>query len=341
MLIEGVERWKQRTFPKGIRRELDKLQKRVFRRTTEAKLTRAIAQLGMPDGAVICVHSMLSGLGYLVGGPEMVIRAIQGAVPGCTIMMPTFPFSGSAWDYLQTDPVYDRDKTPSQSGLLTETLRNMPGALRSYHPTHPCVALGPQAEFLINGSENSVTPFGDDSTYGRFSSLDNAFLLLIHTNNTSIVHRIQEMVDMPNLFLDGLHPAMGIGPNGKIKEYQVKVHRPFLPLWVIIGDEQGDNIEYVWYPDYCLLFPQFNRERVVNLMKKQGTLNRLKKKNADFLQNGIEKIIKYRESEIMSIQLQPWIASENSEIRKSIEKYSDKYQLEALQHAEQQGFLTK
>lgn len=341
MLIDRVKDWKQRTFPKGIRRELDKLQKRIFHRTTEAKLTRAIAQLGMPDGAVICVHSMLSGLGYLVGGPEMVIRAIQGAVPGCTIMMPTFPFSGSAWDYLQTDPVYDRDKTPSKSGLLTETLRNMPGALRSFHPTHPCVALGPKAQYLIDGSENSITPFGDDSTYGRFSSLDNAFLLLIHTNNTSIVHRIQEMVDMPNLFLDGLHPAKGIGPDGEIKEYQVKVHRPYFPLWVVMGSEIEDDFEYVWYPDYCLLFPQFNRERVSSVIKKTSFLNFLEKKNYGFLNNGIEKVFKYKDSEIMSINLKPWITSENSEIIQSIKDFPQKYELECLEISKEKGLLSK
>ena len=211
--------WKQKTFPKGIRRKLANAGDRLFRRATERKLACAFSRLQIPPGAVICVHSMLSGLGYIVGGPETVIRAIQKAVPDCTILMPTFPFSGSMLDYIDSHPApFDADTTPSRSGLLTETLRKMPGAKRSYHPTHSCAALGPRADELLDGSEWSLTPFGDNSAYGRFTLAKDAYLLLIHTNNTSIVHRIQELVDMPNLFLDGTRMVKGYGQGGELRE---------------------------------------------------------------------------------------------------------------------------
>lgn len=208
--MNPIKSFKSRFFPKGIRRTLRRHTSRILERTTSANLVHVLKELEMQRGSVICVHSMLSGLGYIVGGPETVIHALRRAVPNCTIMMPTFPFSGSVADYLKQQPVYDRDHSPSCSGLLTETLRQFPETLRSLHPTHPCSALGPWAEFLIDGSEKSETPFGDNSTYGRFSAMEEAVLLLIHTNNTSIVHRIQEMVDMPNLFLPELATAEGV-----------------------------------------------------------------------------------------------------------------------------------
>lgn len=303
--MKSLAELKREMFPKGIRRELQNLSNRMFRRTTEKKLARAFEQLNIPPGALVCVHSMLSGLGYIVGGPETVIKAIQRAIPGCTIMMPSFPFSGSAKDYVDSGAIYDRDNTPSQSGLLTECLRKMPGAVRSLHPTHPCVALGPRAHELIDGSENSPTPFGDDSTYGRFSADENAYLLLIHTNNTSIVHRIQEMVDMPNLFLEGMHEAIGVNSNGESKSYLVNIHTPKVPLYVI---ESADNtLEYIWYPDYVLLFPKSNMDKILSNIKNDIIRYKLIHRYEELARNDIIKIVKISDSEIMRVKVDSWL----------------------------------
>lgn len=303
--MKSLAELKRQMFPKGIRRELQNLSNRIFRRTTEKKLARAFAQLNIPPGALVCVHSMLSGLGYIVGGPETVIKAIQRAIPGCTIMMPSFPFSGSAKDYVDSGAVYDRDNTPSQSGLLTECLRKMPGAVRSLHPTHPCVALGPRAHELIDGSENSPTPFGDDSTYGRFSADENAYLLLIHTNNTSIVHRIQEMVDMPNLFLEGMYEAVGVNGNGENKSYLVKIHTPKVPLYVI---ESADNdLEYIWYPDYVLLFPKSNMDNILSNIKNDKIRFKLNHRFEELTNNDVIKIVKNNDAEIMKVKVDSWL----------------------------------
>ncbi|QVW33908.1 AAC(3) family N-acetyltransferase [Geobacter sulfurreducens] len=338
--MKSLAELKRQMFPKGIRRELQNLSNRIFRRTTEKKLARAFAQLNIPPGALVCVHSMLSGLGYIVGGPETVIKAIQRAIPGCTIMMPSFPFSGSAKDYVDSGAIYDRDNTPSQSGLLTECLRKMPGAVRSLHPTHPCVALGPRAHELIDGSENSPTPFGDDSTYGRFSADENAYLLLIHTNNTSIVHRIQEMVDMPNLFLEGMYEARALDGSGQIKSYRVKLHTPVLPLYVIEHGNDGRS-EYIWFPDYVLLFPKYNCERIETNINASSVWQKLMKRHENFVNNGDYKTSKQDESEIMMVKLEHWINQINSDVRESIRNYSDEYVYDALHEKYRNGNISR
>lgn len=322
--MKSLAELKRQMFPKGIRRELQNLSNRIFRRTTEKKLARAFAQLNIPPGALVCVHSMLSGLGYIVGGPETVIKAIQRAIPGCTIMMPSFPFSGSAKDYVDSGAIYDRDNTPSQSGLLTECLRKMPGAVRSLHPTHPCVALGPRAHELIDGSENSPTPFGDDSTYGRFSADENAYLLLIHTNNTSIVHRIQEMVDMPNLFLEGMYEARAKDYSGNIKKHYVKLHTPLIPLYVIEQSENG-KYETIWFPDYVLLFPEKHKVKTLSRINSQNIKNKLIQRDNDFKANGIYTNVKHNTSEIIAIKNIEWISTVKSYVDNSINKHEKIY----------------
>lgn len=331
---------KRKMFPKGIRRELLNLSNRIFKRTSEKKLARTIAQLNIPAGSLVCVHSMLSSLGYIVGGPETVIRAIQRAIPDCTIMMPSFPFSGTARDYVESGAIYDRDKSPSQSGLLTECLRKMPGAVRSFHPTHPCVALGPRAHELIDGSENSTTPFGDDSTYGRFSADKNAYLLLIHTNATSILHRIQELVDMPNLHLEGLYEARAFDANGSIKSYSIKLHTPTLPLYVIELGNDG-NPEYILFPDYILLFPKYIQEQIGAQFKFNTVWEKLREWHESFLARGIYSINQLRGSEIMMVKVHPWLEEVNANVRRSINEYSEEYAYENLLDKKNKGHFIK
>ena len=338
--MKTIDQLKKKYFPKGIKRELSKLNSKFFNRTTEENLTKSLKKLAIQPGSVICVHSMLSGLGYIVGGPQTVIRAIQKAVPDCTIMMPTFPFDGSALDYLKTNPIYHRDKTPSKSGLLTETLRLYPGAKRSYHPTHPCVALGPKADYLIDGSENSETPFGNDSTYGRFSDLDNAILLLIHTNNTSIVHRIQEMVDMPNLFIKEEFYAEGFDEHNKLKKYKIKIHTSILPLYIVMSAEKN-KAEYVWYPDYVLLFPKYNKNRILNKIKNENIKQILINRHNYFIQKDIIKTVKYHEAELASINVRSWFNKINNDLIENSKKYSEYYKYEMMKSALDKGLLSK
>ena len=331
---------KRQLLPKGIRRELQNLGNRLFNRCTEDKLVTVFQRLQIPPGAYVCVHSMLSGLGYLVGGPETVIKALQRAVPGCTIMMPSFPFSGSAKEYLDLGEVFDPQQTPSKSGMLTECLRRMPGAVRSLHPTHPCVALGPGARDLIDGAEQSLTPFGDDSTYGRFSKKSNAYLLLIHTNNTSMVHRIQEMVNMPNLFLDPVFNARTLLPTGGVTEFPVKLHTPVVPLFVVEGDE-GKGKEFLWYPDYTLLFPKYNYQRIQEKLLGNPAWEKLKKRHDSFIERGVYAVSASGGSEIMSVKLDPWLREINRDVCRSLQLFCSDYDGENLAAMYREGRLAK
>ena len=108
---------KRRWFPKGIRRPLSKTRNRILRRTSRRSLARALSRLAIPRDSTVCIHSMLSGLGYLTDGPHGVIGAVQDAVPGCTIMVPTFPVEASTAEYVSRNGVFDPQCSPSTSGL--------------------------------------------------------------------------------------------------------------------------------------------------------------------------------------------------------------------------------
>lgn len=339
--MKNIDYLKKRYLPKGGKRFASKQMNRIFRRTTKRKLVDCFSKLKIQDEAVICIHSMLSGLGHIVDGPETVIKAVFEAVPQSTVMMPTFPFDGSCEAYLKADPVYHVDTTPSKSGLLTEKLRLMKGARRSLHSTHPCTALGPKADYLIEGTEESETPFGENSSYGRFSKLDEGVLLLIHTNSSSIVHRVQEMVNIPNLFLEKSFYAKGVDRDGKIRRYNVNVHTPTIPLyWTVPGDDES-TAEYMWSPDYSLYCPDYNRLRMMEKLKSRKAKKFLLERHEYFLDSGIYTVGRIGGAEIVAVRVKPWLARICSDLADSIRTYSQYYTMENLQDAASKGMLSK
>jgi aminoglycoside 3-N-acetyltransferase len=319
--------------PKGIRRAVRGYVNKLTNRTGERALVRCFAALGIPAGSPICVHSALSGFGYIAGGADTVIRAIGKAVPDCTLMMPSFPFTASMEEYVNTNPVFDPATTPSRSGALTEALRLTPGSLRSRHPTHSCSALGPLAAELLRGTECAKTPFGDDSTYGRYALRPDAVLLLLDTNNTSIVHRFQEVVDMPNLFLPGERSVRGYDAQGRLVEYSVRVHRPLLPLFVFTGGE------YVWFPDYAVPFPSSRQAAALARLKSPAVRRFILERNQQFFDEGVFRRATHRSAEVLAIALPKWQQRICADVRKTIEEFAPHYTLEAVARAHREGLL--
>ncbi len=321
-----LDRVRRRYFPKGIRRVARRQLARVFRRTSRKALAHALRGLGIEDGAPVCVHSMLSALGHLVDGPQTVIGAVQDAVPNVTIMMPTFPFGGTCEEYLAGDPFYDRAATRSASGLLTDTLWRTAGAQRSLHPTHSCAALGPDAALLIDGSEHVQTPFGDDSTYGRFAAREDAELLLIHTNNTSLVHRFQEVANTPHLFLEGMRTARGLDATGNETTYEVRVHRPLQPLYVILQGDERDDREHVWLPDYCLPAPTYNKKRIATNLHSRRARDELFARQDEFEKDEVVRKVRYRGAEIIAVGVLPFMNRICNDLRQSYSQFAHEYE---------------
>jgi aminoglycoside 3-N-acetyltransferase len=84
-------------------------------------------------------------------------------------MVPTFNHGAAE--------VFDIKTTPSRNGLITETFRQLQGARRSLHPTHPYAAIGKDAEWLISGHLKAGT-FGVNSPLGKLAQRGGYVLML-------------------------------------------------------------------------------------------------------------------------------------------------------------------
>lgn len=164
----------------------------------QAGLTADLHALGVRPGGILLVHSSLSALGHVPGGPETVVLGLLGSLgPSGTLLMPALTYERVTKEH----PVFVTRSTPGNVGTIPEWFRNRAGTLRSAHPTHSVCATGPGAAAMISGHELDTTPVGAHSPFRRVRELNGQILFLgcDLSANTSM-HGVEELAEPPYLY---------------------------------------------------------------------------------------------------------------------------------------------
>lgn len=169
---------------------------------TKKMLKNDLSALGIEPGMIVLVHSSMSQIGFVPGGPVTVIQAFMELLTESgTLMMPTHtggysdptpwqnPPVPEEWHQIIRDamPAYDPLLTPTRMmGAIPELFRTWPGVFRSNHPQESFAAWGKHAVEVTANHELSWG-LGEQSPLARLYDLDGFVLLLGvgHANNTS------------------------------------------------------------------------------------------------------------------------------------------------------------
>ncbi|MFE2027138.1 AAC(3) family N-acetyltransferase [Streptomyces hygroscopicus] len=160
---------------------------------TRDSLASELRDLGLRPGETLLVHSSLSSLGWVCGGPGAVVMALLDVLGDHgTLVVPTHsgdnsdpadwcdpPVPEAWWAEIRVSmPPYDPRTTPTRGvGAIPETVRNWPGAARSAHPQTSFAAVGPRASAIVD-SHALDCRLGERSPLARLEEVGARTLLL-------------------------------------------------------------------------------------------------------------------------------------------------------------------
>jgi len=183
---------------------------------TVASLKTDLKNIGLEKNMNIVVHSSLSKIGWVCGGPVAVIDALKEIIT-CegTIVMPAHtgelsepsywenpPVPESWWNTIRdTMPAFDREFTPTRAmGSIAETFRVSRDTSRSSHPQCSFSAWGRYSSYICEDHSLDF-PLGDRNPLSKLYELDGHILLLgvDFDRNTSLHLSEFRCKKMPNI----------------------------------------------------------------------------------------------------------------------------------------------
>ncbi|HLP32184.1 MAG TPA: AAC(3) family N-acetyltransferase [Bacteroidia bacterium] len=195
LLIKGKN--KQKELEKEEKRKRIEEKKNSNNAITKEQVIADLVKLGLKKGDSVLVHSSLSKMGYVEGGPVTVIDAITETIgPEGTLMFPTFPFDTLLEVFFEHYNTFDRSNTPSKMGKITEVFRKMDGVTRSFHPTHPVAAKGPLAEYYTKDHYNQPTPFNKNSPFYKLTEKNGKVLTIgLYIETYTSFHVLEDYIE--------------------------------------------------------------------------------------------------------------------------------------------------
>jgi aminoglycoside 3-N-acetyltransferase len=161
------------------------------------EIKTAFRKLGLRSGMNLVVHSAFSAIGKVEDGPEAVCRLLMDTIgEEGTLLMPTFTFN--LYEGKDFGKPFDFRNSPSTCGILTETFRKLPGAVRSCDPCHAFAAWGKHAvEWVRN--HHKVPTVSESSPLGLLEAADGWCMTIAAANAVTFMHVVESSFGAPCL----------------------------------------------------------------------------------------------------------------------------------------------
>lgn len=234
-------------------------------------LEKALIELKIPKYSTIIIHSSLFKLGVIDGGVESIYLLIKKVFDDTyTIIMPTYTFSfakSRTWSCLETK---------SETGVLTEYMRNISNGNRTLNPFHSVCIQGPQTDKLLES--NSDSSFGKNSVYEKLYQT-NAYNLSIGSEfigGATFCHYAEELFKVPYRFYKSF-PGNVYDKNGQLVNSRFKMY-----VRIIEKDYYFDNNWDIFWQDITkhklANYFKFNKTAPIFLMNIRDSIDFLNEK---------------------------------------------------------------
>jgi len=185
---------------------------------TYRDIKQAYKKVGVKKGRIILLKTDLSLLGKFekVCKNEILKAHFNTLVNLIDLNQGTIVVSTSTSSLINTDKVFDPKNTPSESGILTEYIREQKGAIRSFHPFTSYAAIGKRAKTICE--DVSRHAFGPETPEARMLELDVLCVSIgMHPHLTcSTVHHLEMVMGVPYRYpKEYVHPVYR---NGRIRK---------------------------------------------------------------------------------------------------------------------------
>lgn len=161
-----------------------------------AKLKARLRSMGISESDTLLVHSNFKPDSGFQGTPLDLVNALAELVgEKGNLLMVSIPFRGAAYDYLALNKPFNIKKTISMMGLVTEMFRRREGTLRSLHPTHPVLAYGKYAQWIVADHERCLYPCGPGSPFDKFRHLKGKILFFdVDFGAITFFHYVEDLL---------------------------------------------------------------------------------------------------------------------------------------------------
>jgi aminoglycoside 3-N-acetyltransferase len=160
-----------------------------------AKLKARLRSAGITESDTLLVHSNFKPDSGFRGTPLDLANALAELVGKGNLLMVSLPFRGAAYDYLALGKPFNVRKTMSMMGLVTEMFRRREGTLRSLHPTHPVLAHGKDAAWLVADHERCLYPCGAGSPFEKIRELRGKLLFFdVSFQSITFFHHVEDLL---------------------------------------------------------------------------------------------------------------------------------------------------
>jgi len=199
-----------------------------------AALKSRLRAIGISESDTLLVHSNFKPDSGFQGTPLDLVNALADLVgQKGNLLMVSIPFRGAAYDYLAQGKTFHVRKTLSMMGLVTEMFRRKEGTQRSLHPTHPVLAYGKNAEWLVADHERGLYPCGPGSPFEKFYRLKGKILFYdVSFASITFFHYVEDLLKerLPfPVYSERLFTVTAVDVNGESRVIQTYAFNKDVP----------------------------------------------------------------------------------------------------------------